>query len=74
MSAPPLDSTQSLLDARVEHTRALQAQVRAGQTMIDVLRAEIESLREAVGRDNDDKDDQDIVDLRKECETKEEGT
>jgi hypothetical protein len=70
MSAPPLDSTQSLLDARVEHTRALQVQVRAGQTMIDVLRSEIESLREAVGRDNDDRDHQEMAELRKECDMK----
>ncbi|KAK8861600.1 hypothetical protein IAR55_002423 [Kwoniella newhampshirensis] len=49
MSAPPLGINNSLLNAHLEHTHALQSQIKAGELMMDVLRSENEDLRECLG-------------------------
>jgi hypothetical protein len=82
MSAPPSGLTQSLLNAHSEHTLALQSQIRAGETMMDVLRAEIDSLRQSLRRNpHEDKQKRDgahlvlekaITELQSECANKDE--
>ncbi|WVF65801.1 hypothetical protein IAT40_000538 [Kwoniella sp. CBS 6097] len=48
LSAPPLAVTSSLLQAHSDHTRALKDQLEASEVVIDVLRGEIDELRDCV--------------------------
>ncbi|WVQ93442.1 hypothetical protein IAU59_000516 [Kwoniella sp. CBS 9459] len=48
LSAPPLSITPSLLQARSDHTQALKDQLKASEVVIDVLRGEIDELRNRV--------------------------
>ncbi|WWC87912.1 uncharacterized protein L201_002812 [Kwoniella dendrophila CBS 6074] len=64
MSAPPTTKTTSLSEAQADHSEALQDQLRAEEFMMDILKSEIDDLREALRTETREKEEH-LIELQK---------
>ncbi|TYJ55847.1 hypothetical protein B9479_003499 [Cryptococcus floricola] len=71
-SAPPLVGVSpQLLDAHLEHSQSLQDQVKAGVTMMEVLKSEVAEMRRRLSEEREEKEEL-LAALEEEREEKEE--